>query len=236
MDISVIGAWGELLGGVSGLIAAVGVVLTLLYLARQIRQNTEQTRAEVAHGLMASLRDAVVPLTELTNADIVLRGFNNRDTLSETERFVASNINIRFYRVTEEAFLHYKAGRLEETYWESISGQLGYALTIPGVREDWSQRRTTTIWSSGNGWNLTSLRGAQPLRTRRCRPAETKAEKGRSLPFCCAQKVRSRKADMVDGWLKSARSGRFSVNPKQRLTAPSASRIGNSRCAQTESG
>ncbi len=32
MDIQIIGAWGELLGGIGGLVAAFGIIATLLYL------------------------------------------------------------------------------------------------------------------------------------------------------------------------------------------------------------
>jgi hypothetical protein len=40
MEIDALGAWGEFIGGISGLLAAVGVIATLLYLARQVQQNT----------------------------------------------------------------------------------------------------------------------------------------------------------------------------------------------------
>jgi hypothetical protein len=45
MEIEVLGAWGELLGGISGLVAALGVIATLLYLARQIQQNTRAVQS-----------------------------------------------------------------------------------------------------------------------------------------------------------------------------------------------
>ena len=43
MDIQLLGAWGELIGGIGGLVAALGVVVTLLYLARQIQQDKHVT-------------------------------------------------------------------------------------------------------------------------------------------------------------------------------------------------
>ena len=45
MDIQVLGAWGELLGGISGLVAALGIIATLLYLARQVHQNTKHVQS-----------------------------------------------------------------------------------------------------------------------------------------------------------------------------------------------
>ncbi len=45
MDIQVLGAWGEFIGGVSGILAAVGVIVTLLYLARQVQDNTKSVQS-----------------------------------------------------------------------------------------------------------------------------------------------------------------------------------------------
>ena len=45
MDIQSLGAWGEFLGGISGILAAIGVISTLLYLARQIQQNTKSVQS-----------------------------------------------------------------------------------------------------------------------------------------------------------------------------------------------
>lgn len=44
MEIETVAAWRELIGGIGGAIAAVGVIVTLVYLARQIQQNNEQMR------------------------------------------------------------------------------------------------------------------------------------------------------------------------------------------------
>ena len=45
MDIQAIAAWGELFGGIGGVVAGVGVIATLLYLARQIQQNTKSVQS-----------------------------------------------------------------------------------------------------------------------------------------------------------------------------------------------
>jgi hypothetical protein len=140
MDLNFIAAWGEFLGGIAGVIAAFGIIITLLFLSRQIRQNTDQISSQVAHGLMSELRhqgDAVKQ--SLTTAELYIRGLKGLSELSsEGERFQFNAINVGFFRVFEEAFLHYQAGRLEEEYWKSLSGQFERVLQIPGIREDWT--------------------------------------------------------------------------------------------------
>jgi hypothetical protein len=93
MDIQTIGAWGEILGGVSGTVAAFGVILTLLYLARQIHQNTDHVRAQVAHGLMTALReqgDAVKQSKE--TADMYYRAWVGLENLTDGERWQFESI------------------------------------------------------------------------------------------------------------------------------------------------
>lgn len=140
MDIQTMGAWGELLGGISGTVAALAVILSLLYLVRQIKQNTDQTRAQVAHGLMTALRDQGEAVKQSKEtSDMYYRAWTGSEKLTGGERWQFKAINTGFFRVFEEAYLHHKAGRLEDVYWDSLSGQLTMVLGIPSIREDWEE-------------------------------------------------------------------------------------------------
>lgn len=120
-----------------GLIANIGVIAGVLFVGWEIQQNTEQMRAEIAHSIMSSLRDAGEPLTESGNAQMYVKGLAGLDNLSEAERFQFNAISVNFFRVFEEAYLHHAAGRLEDSYWQSISGQLERVLRVPGIRDNW---------------------------------------------------------------------------------------------------
>ena len=45
MDVQELAAWGEFLGGVSGVVGSIAVVATLVYLATQTKLNTEAVKA-----------------------------------------------------------------------------------------------------------------------------------------------------------------------------------------------
>jgi hypothetical protein len=160
LDIQTLGAWGELLGGISGLAAAVGVILTLLYLARQIHQNTDQTRAQIAHGLMTALRGQGDVLKRDAEAEVYFKGMFGTDELSDLEEWQCRNINNGFFRVFEEAYLHHRAGRLEDAYWDSLSGQLSMVLAIPFIRRDWD-----LLSSGGDRFNTKFIEYGNSLNT-----------------------------------------------------------------------
>ena len=67
------------------------------------------------------------------------RGAPDLDQLTDAEKFQFNAISAGFFRVFEEAFLHHEEGRLEDAYWQSISGQLRMVLKNPGIRENWRQ-------------------------------------------------------------------------------------------------
>ena len=121
------------------LIANIGVIAGVLFVGWEIQQNTEQMRADVAHNLMASFRDAGEPLTDKSNAEMFFRGFSGLENLTASERYQFNNICAKYFRVAEEAYLHYHAGRLEDTYWQSLAGQHHMSLTVPGIRQTWKE-------------------------------------------------------------------------------------------------
>ena len=122
------------------LVANIGVVAGVLFVGFEIKQNTEQVQAQVAQGIMAALREQGNALAQSTDvSEVYYRGLSGLNNLSDTERFQVNAINAGYFRVFEEAFLHHKVGRLEDEYWNALSGQLKKVLAIPGTRENWEQ-------------------------------------------------------------------------------------------------
>ena len=51
MDIQNLAAWGEFLGGIGGLVAAVAVVASLIFVGSQIRHSANAAQATVRHAI-----------------------------------------------------------------------------------------------------------------------------------------------------------------------------------------
>ena len=112
MNIMELGALGEFVG-------SIGVILTLVYLAIQIRQNTAQqkqsgldSRASTVNASAAALRDARRDIyQDLELSDIWLKGMSKPDELSEIEylryRLMIQNTVDRTNTQNSLTFLHF---------------------------------------------------------------------------------------------------------------------------------
>ena len=131
MNWEAIGAFAELLGGV-------GVIVTLVYLAHQIRQNTQSNRTSVIQ-LTSDQETAFWQSISRDEqiADILLRGNRDLSSLSEVEsaRFAAVMMNL--FRFWQNQFELYREGSMPETLWSSSRSGIVATLSNAGVRSWW---------------------------------------------------------------------------------------------------
>ena len=100
----------EDLGNIGEFVAAVAVIVSLIYLAAQISQNTRALKANGYQGVLDSFRDLNRLINEKPDlAEIFLRGINSYEELRGVDRF-------RFFVHMAENVLHFqKALHLHET-------------------------------------------------------------------------------------------------------------------------
>lgn len=132
------GAWGELLGGISGLVAAVGVILTLLYLATQLRQNTEAVRTSTIQGVERGISELMSSWTSsVENAALVQKGFSSYDGLSADEKAFMQLTFRRLILHMDTLFWSYRRGLLPEEIWEREKAALRLCVNSSGGRAAW---------------------------------------------------------------------------------------------------
>ncbi len=136
MNWTAIGATGELLG-------AIGVIASLLYLARQMRGAVADQRRAAAQAVftkMNTVYESVSANPQL--ADVYLRGTANLSALSPAEAIQFSALLQSLVRSYEE-LLHYKrAGAIGGWVWESVELVVLPTLATPGGLEWWAKRRS----------------------------------------------------------------------------------------------
>ena len=139
----------ESINVIAQIAASTAVVVSLILVMLQLRQNTEQLKksqqadyvafegqgAERTHTLMLAIA------TDETLTEIVARGRKGLSNLTETERqrfgyyLMAAIYHMQF------AYLSYRQGASNDDIWRGHAGMLAPLMRSPGVREWWQQRR-----------------------------------------------------------------------------------------------
>jgi hypothetical protein len=129
------------LANLGQIIGAVAVVVSLIYVALQIRQNTNAVRsaaAQVVNEHFASWYHLLAADAELSQ--VVVNGLRDYTSLSETEkaRFVATFMAYLSY--SHNAFLKWREGALSPALWEGWELLLMNLFAAPGGRAFWKER------------------------------------------------------------------------------------------------
>jgi hypothetical protein len=128
MNWEAIGAIGEIAG-------ALAVIVTLVYLSAQVRQNTKASRlaaVQAASENSSHFSELIAADPELS--ELVWRGMREPDSLdpAETRRFIAAwNV---FMRREAVSFYLYKEGVMPEKLWAARVDGLRGVLNQPGFR------------------------------------------------------------------------------------------------------
>ncbi len=133
MNWEAIGAVGEILG-------AIAVLVTLLYLAAQIRQNSEFVKAATYHSTMRARNEfnfAIATTPELSA--LLIRARDKSITLDADERERFNSLMWGFFNLFEDSVVQHDNGLLTPESWEVTRWAIADMLKSSGVR-DWVSR------------------------------------------------------------------------------------------------
>jgi len=106
----------ESLANLADVFGVVLIVASLIYVARQVRQNTELLRSNSRQALLANDHSAVQ--ISMENVDL-LEKLTRPEKLSFQDQWRFSCIWIMDMRNREHEYFQYKAGVLDEETWKS---------------------------------------------------------------------------------------------------------------------
>jgi hypothetical protein len=130
----------EALGAVGEIVGAVAVVVTLGYLAVQIRQNTRSVQAATHHSLGRSARDAEMLFAgNETAAHIFHTGTREPDRLTVEERVRFHGIMQSTFAWFEDVYFQHQQAMVTLEYWEARRRWMQAYLRQPGVFSWWGQ-------------------------------------------------------------------------------------------------
>lgn len=136
MDLDTLAKLGEFVGGFF-------VVVSLIYLAHQVRQNTKSLRTEnYARVLerMSTLQSRLSADADLNH--IVVVGAQNPDALSRSERIRFSWALYELFGAGEFMYHQAAAKALPPLVWNRWDATLAWWLSHPGMRAWWRAKPT----------------------------------------------------------------------------------------------
>jgi len=125
----------EAIGAVGEIVGALATVLTLAYLALQIRQNTTSVKAASAGSFRSAQTDFNALISQnLETADLYYRGLEDPDSLSDLEKKAFGNLLGIFVLHLQHAEELEAAGTLSSEAAFARDGQLDWVVAQPGFQ------------------------------------------------------------------------------------------------------
>ena len=135
MNWDAIGAIGEVVG-------AVAVLATLLYLGKQIKNNTKEVRADNVHRVTDSFN--AINLTIFQNeevAELWLKGITDYSSMSDTEKLRFDFGWLSAFRVYDSMYYQVQSGTGETELFQTELATLKWFFSYPGARDWWRSQK-----------------------------------------------------------------------------------------------
>ncbi len=121
-------------------IAVVALVLSLVFVGVQIRQNTNATRA-ASHGAVSTALNEINRMFA-ENADLTviwLSGLRDRQSLSEEDRWRFDSIARAYFHVCETMFIQARLGAGDRGVLQAEESGMAAILAARGVQDWWTE-------------------------------------------------------------------------------------------------
>lgn len=167
---------GDSAGAIGEIVGAVAVVISVIYLALQIRKQTNEAKLGATRELAEQAQQMLDRIgSDLEFTAIYRQAVQNYNNLPDVERLWAALIFQRFFRVMEQQVHHIEKANVDPTYFDSYRRFFNEALTYPGVQQRWptasnlfSERFQAYVGdhleeAKAKGYTSSFLAGKEPL-------------------------------------------------------------------------
>jgi hypothetical protein len=133
----------EALGNIGDFLGGVGVLVTLVYLANQIRENSRSVSNAAAESVLQSMIATLQTAASSPQISRVMSlGQTDIDQLEEDEKAQFAFWLYGWFRVLERAYAHYRQGDVDPGEWEGHALQMTSVMSSHAVQQWWETRRT----------------------------------------------------------------------------------------------
>ena len=136
----------EAMGAIGEIAGALAVVVTLAYLAKQMKNQTQTNEITVFEGVM----DGFNQVNSMIAADkelyrVFIRGLNHPDKLDDDDAASFSFVFRAYMNTYNKLYRAYLRGAIEEEVWTMFAAEGADLIESPGGRVFWET-------SSGDSW------------------------------------------------------------------------------------
>ena len=124
----------DAISAVANLVGAIGVIITLAYLAIQVRGNTRVTSAQSRHALSDFVLRIAIFRAE--NADRLAR-LESQENLTKGDRLFQYWSHAQLLLHAETYFHHHELGLMPDTHWRGYVRHMKGYMQSPGFKEVW---------------------------------------------------------------------------------------------------
>lgn len=126
------------------ILANLGVIAGIVFLAFELQQNTQAVRVASAQSYLAGGNGLDFQIaTDAEFADLVIRG-DDAESLSPTDKLRLERWNYAVFRQWETAYYLHKIGALEDELWVAYRHEVHKILSrSPAMQRYWSEGRAS---------------------------------------------------------------------------------------------
>jgi hypothetical protein len=126
----------EALAAIGELVAAAGVIATLVYLSVQVRQNTRAIRSATLNSVTVAQQAELRWSSDISQA--VRRAMHTPADLTEDETHQMTEWMTASFLARENEFSQFRQGLLDESKWEQSEYIIRSIFGMPWCRQWWS--------------------------------------------------------------------------------------------------
>jgi hypothetical protein len=145
----------EATGALAEVLGALGVIVSLVYLAVQVRQNTKALRLDAAHNVMKASADVGWPLMDAEFSDRVGAALAGEIPQELGERMSVQAWFFNTLRIMESAHYQHEHGGLPPEVWRAWEEWWKIWIYMPGMASYWADRKAAFLPSfqaTVDGW------------------------------------------------------------------------------------
>ena len=130
---------------IAEIIGVLLVTASLLYLAKQVRQNSKQLESQSYQAWVASNVHINMSMADPELSAIVAKGNYDSANLDDESYVAYAMSHLALLQMAQAADYLYRSGSLDRELWEGEMNRAAGILTMPGVRQWWDAGGNTQL-------------------------------------------------------------------------------------------